>query len=90
MEVDQSTVLLEVIKRQQEPVIEYRNIQMLTRKRFKKAESLKSTSNELEVRGFIHQRKKGKKIMYEINPYFSTIPTMVKNPYRTRMEQVGI
>ncbi len=73
MEVDQCTedakYLLEVIKRQQEPVIEYRNIQMLTRKRFIKAESLKSTFNELEERGFIHQQKKGKKIVYAVNPY---------------------
>jgi replicative DNA helicase len=73
MEVDQSTedakYLLEVIKRQQKPVIEYRGIQMLTRKRFKKAESLKSTFNELEERGFIHQRKEGKKVVYDVTPY---------------------
>ncbi|MCR8867473.1 YfjI family protein [Peribacillus frigoritolerans] len=61
--------LLEVIKRQDKPVIEYRDIQNLTRNRFKKAIHLKTTLLELEERGFIHQKKEGRKRMLEVNPY---------------------
>lgn len=73
MGADQSTqdakYLLEVIKRQDKPVIEYRDIQNLTRKRFKKAMHLKATLLELEERGFIHQIKDGRKSLLEVNPY---------------------
>jgi hypothetical protein len=61
--------LLEVIKRQDKSVIEYRDIQNLTRKRFKKALHLKTTLLELEERGFIHQKKDGRKSLLEVNPY---------------------
>lgn len=61
--------LLEVIKRQEEPVIEYRKIQDLTRRRFAKAIDLKKTLLELEERGFIHQKKDGRKGVVEVNPY---------------------
>lgn len=60
--------LLEVIKRQDKPVIEYRDIQMLTKKRFKKAMHLKATLLELEERGFIYQKKDGRKLLLEVNP----------------------
>ncbi|KIL72342.1 YfjI family protein [Bacillus badius] len=60
--------LLEVIKRQDKPVIEYRVIQNLTRNRFKKAMHLKATLVELEERGSIYQRKDGRKTLLEVNP----------------------
>ncbi|GAB6259315.1 YfjI family protein [Peribacillus sp. N1] len=73
MGADQGTqdakYLLEVIKRQEMPVIEYREIQNLTRKRFKKAIHLKATLLELEERGFIYQTKDGRKTLLEVNPY---------------------
>lgn len=57
MGADQGTqdanYLLEVIKRKDKTVIEYRDIQNLTRNRFKKAMHLKATLLELEERGFI-------------------------------------
>ena len=61
--------LLEVIKRQEKAVIEYRDIQNLTRKRFKKAIHLKSTLMELEEREFIYQKKVGRKSLLEVNPF---------------------
>jgi hypothetical protein len=61
--------LLEVIKRQDKPVIEYRDIQNLTRKRFKKARHLKATLLELEERGFIYQTRDGRKTLLEVNSY---------------------
>ncbi|WP_281278131.1 DUF3987 domain-containing protein [Peribacillus cavernae] len=61
--------LLDVIKRQDKPVIEYRDIQNLTRKRFKKAVHLKTTLLELEERGFVHRKKDGRKSFLEVNPY---------------------
>jgi hypothetical protein len=77
MGADQGTqdakYLLEVIKRQDNPVIEYRDIQNLTRKRFKKAMHLKATLLELEERGFIHQIKDGRKRLLEVNPYLLEI-----------------
>ncbi|MDQ0880960.1 YfjI family protein [Peribacillus sp. V2I11] len=61
--------LLGLIKRQNKPVIEYREIQNLTRKRFIKAVHLKTTLLELEERGYIHQKKDGRKKLLEVNPY---------------------
>ncbi|WHY98832.1 YfjI family protein [Peribacillus simplex] len=61
--------LLEVIKRQDKPVVEYRDIQNLTRNRFKKAMHLKATLLELEERGFIYQTKDGRKNLLEVNSY---------------------
>lgn len=61
--------LLGVIMRQDKPVIKYRDIQELTRKRFEKAIHLKKTLLELEERGFIHQKKDGRKRLLEVNPY---------------------
>jgi hypothetical protein len=55
--------------RQDKSVIEYKKIQDLTRKRFKKAEHLKKTLLELEERGFIHQKQDGRKWLLEVNPY---------------------
>lgn len=73
MGADQGTqdakYLLEVIKRQDKPVVEYRDIQNLTRKRFKKAMHLKATLLELEERGFIYQTKDGRKTLLEVNSY---------------------
>lgn len=40
--IEDAKYLLKIIKRQQKSVVEYRDIQMATRKRFKKAEHLKS------------------------------------------------
>ena len=61
--------LLEVIKRKNKPVIEYRDIQNLTRKRFKKAKHLKATLGQLEEREFIYQKKDGRKLLLEVNPF---------------------
>ncbi|PFO04673.1 hypothetical protein COJ85_11620 [Bacillus sp. AFS076308] len=73
MGADQGTqdakYLLEVIKRQDKSVIEYRVIQNLTRNRFKKAKHLKATLMELEERGFIYQTKDGRKTLLEVNPH---------------------
>jgi replicative DNA helicase len=73
MGADQGTqdakYLLEVIKRQDKSVIEYRVIQNLTRNRFKKAMHLKATLLELEERGFIYQTKDGRKTLLEVNPH---------------------
>ncbi len=73
MGADQGTqdakYLLEVIKRQAKPVIEYRDIQNLTKKRFKKAVHLQATLLELEERGFIYQPKDVRKKLLEVNPY---------------------
>ncbi|WP_371018938.1 YfjI family protein [Pseudalkalibacillus sp. JSM 102089] len=60
--------LLKVIKRQDKPVVEYREIQNLTRKRFKKAMHLRSTFFELEERGYLYQKREGRKIVCEVNP----------------------
>ncbi|MFP3886785.1 YfjI family protein [Priestia filamentosa] len=67
--VEDAKYLLEVIRRQDKPVIEYREIQNLTRKRFKKAMHLKATLLELEDRGYIYQKKDGRKSLLEVNPY---------------------
>lgn len=64
--------LLEVIKRQNKPVVEYRDIQMSTRKRFKKALHLKTTLNELEERRFLYQKKEGRKTFYLVSPFILT------------------
>ncbi|MDR7239653.1 YfjI family protein [Neobacillus drentensis] len=73
MGADQGTqdakYLLEVIKRQDKAVIEYRVIQNLTRNRFKKAMHLKATLLELEERGYIFQTKDGRKTLLEVNPH---------------------
>lgn len=73
MEADKRTqdakYLLGVIMRQDKPIIEYRDIQNLTRKRFKKATHLKMTLLELEERGFIHQQKDDRKTLLKVNPY---------------------
>ncbi|MCF6409008.1 YfjI family protein [Pseudalkalibacillus salsuginis] len=61
--------LLNVIKKKQKSVIEYREIQMLTRKRFYRAEHLKNTLFDLEDRGYI-RKKEGRKKVYQVNPYF--------------------
>ncbi|PGR96901.1 hypothetical protein COC61_11020 [Priestia megaterium] len=77
MEADKGTqdakYLLEVIKRQDKPIIEYRVIQNLTRKRFKKAAHLKAVLLELEERDFIHQKEEGRKRLLEVNPYLLNI-----------------
>lgn len=65
--------LLEVIKRQDKPIIEYRVIQNLTRKRFRKAMHLKAILLDLEERGFIHQKEEGRKKLLEVNPYLLNI-----------------
>ncbi|WP_162868989.1 DUF3987 domain-containing protein [Bacillus subtilis] len=100
MGADQSTqdakYLLEVIKRQDKPVIEYRDIQNLTRKRFKKAMHLKATLLELEERGFIHQIKDGRKSLLEVNPYLlesrkaPTLPAIVHKPYQRGKNNAGM
>lgn len=71
--------LLEVIKRQEKSTIEYREIQNLTRKRFKKATHLKATLLELEDRGYIYQKKDGRKSLLEVNPFILED----KNPHNT-------
>lgn len=68
-DTEDAKYLLKVIKRQERLVIEYRDIQNLTRKRFKKAMHLKATLLELEERGFINQIKNGRKRLLEVNPY---------------------
>ena len=81
MEGDKGTqdakYLLEVIKRKDKAVIEYREIQNLTRKRFKKARHLKATLLELEERGYIYQTKEGRKTVLEVNPYLFDIQKSV-------------
>lgn len=54
-----------MIKRQDKPIIEYRVIQNLTRKRFRKAMHLKAVLQDLEERGFIHQKEEGRKKLLE-------------------------
>jgi hypothetical protein len=72
--------LLAVVKRQKKPIIEYRDIQILTNKRFKNASRLKSTFHELEERGFVFKRKEGRKTIYEVNPYILDVK---ENPHIT-------
>ncbi|WP_226655840.1 YfjI family protein [Pseudalkalibacillus hwajinpoensis] len=61
--------LLKVIERMDRPIIEYREVQNLTRNRFKKAIQLKNTLSVLEERGFILQKMNGRKRLLEVNPY---------------------
>lgn len=60
--------LLGVIKRLNKPVVEYRELQMQTRKRFKKAYQLKMVISDLHERGFIIPKMDGRKTLYEVNP----------------------
>lgn len=91
MGADQGTqdakYLLEVIKRKNKPVIKYRKIQNLTRKRFKKATHLKATLLESEERGFIHQIKDGRKQLLEVNPYLLDIQESTHNDPQTLSEK---
>ncbi|MGC9935239.1 YfjI family protein [Priestia aryabhattai] len=68
-DIQDAKYLLEVIKRQNKPTVAYRDIQLLTNKRFKKASRLRASFFELEERGYVCKRKIGKKTLYEVNPF---------------------
>ncbi|MCY8233895.1 YfjI family protein [Priestia endophytica] len=70
--------LLGVIRRQDKPTIAYRDIQLLTNKRFSTASELQDSFRELEERGFVYQRKEGRKTFYDVNPF---ILSPKKNTY---------
>lgn len=82
--ISEAKYLLEVIKRRNKTVVEYRDIQNLTRKRFKKAIQLKKTLAELEERGFIHQIKEGRKQLLEINPYLLDVQKSTRVTHNNR------
>ncbi|EOA3905988.1 YfjI family protein [Bacillus cytotoxicus] len=60
--------LWKVILRQSKKTIAYRDIQLLVKKRFKKAEHLKRTLNELSERNYIREYTEGRKNFIAINP----------------------
>ncbi|RNA66208.1 YfjI family protein [Alteribacter keqinensis] len=60
--------LLKKIKEQNRQVVDYRTIQVLTNKRFKKSDEFKHTLQNLERRGFIQLAKKGKKTIIHVHP----------------------
>ncbi|GGB71698.1 YfjI family protein [Fictibacillus barbaricus] len=73
MGVDEGTrdvkYLLEVVKNQKKLTVAYRDIQLLTNKRFRKASKLRAAFYELETRGYVYERKIGKKTVYDVNPF---------------------
>ncbi|ANP83883.1 hypothetical protein BAQ53_24465 [Bacillus sp. B25(2016b)] len=60
--------LWKVILNQGKEIIAYRDIQLLVIKRFKKAEHLKRTLNELSERNYVKEYKEGRKTFIAINP----------------------
>jgi replicative DNA helicase len=68
-ELQNAKYLLEVIKKQHKSTVAYRDIQLLTNKRFRKASRLKASFYELEHRGYVHEKKIGKKTAYDVNPF---------------------
>ncbi|MBM7096658.1 DUF3987 domain-containing protein [Bacillus sp. H-16] len=60
--------LLKKIKEQNKKTVDYRTVQLLTNKRFRRSEELKQTLQNLEIRGFIQMDKKGKKVIFHVHP----------------------
>lgn len=77
--MEDAKYLLNVIKRLNKNVIPYREVQNLTRKRFRKAQSLKAILLELEDKGFISLVKEGRKTLLEVNPYILDNTTNTHN-----------
>lgn len=67
--LEDAKYLLKVIKNKNKQTIAYRDIQQLTKKRFDTSDLLKTALNILIEKGFIRDRKEGKKVFYDINPY---------------------
>ncbi|GGM39460.1 hypothetical protein GCM10011351_27040 [Paraliobacillus quinghaiensis] len=67
--IEDAKYLLKVIKRKDSHLVDYRELQMQTRRRFKKAIHLKKVLNDLQERGYIIPKKEGRKTVYEVNPY---------------------
>ncbi|WP_310877586.1 YfjI family protein [Priestia megaterium] len=68
--LEDAKYLLNVIKNKNKQTIAYRDIQQLTKKRFDTSDLLRAALNVLTEKGFIRERKEGKKAFYDINPYF--------------------
>lgn len=68
-ETSNAEYLLKVIIRQDKFILDYRDIWLLTKKRFNKAANLKKYLLFLEEHFYVKEAKEGRKTVYEINPH---------------------